>query len=147
MNAYKILITKMWGEMQSSEYFIQKVEEYSEHNSFLRGNQEACRLLEGNVFLVNRGLTPMREVNGEHPPMEASGVDGFYWLALNDEPAFVETIKQAIYTARRVEASASDAGCFTLADLVHEFKRSLETKLHEYQSLLAQDHYERTNDI
>ena len=137
----------MWEEMQSSEYFIQKVEEYSEHNSFLRVNQEAVRLLEDNIYLVNRGLTPMREVNGEHPPLEGKGIDGFYRMALYDEPAFVETIKQAIYTARRVEASASDAGCFTLADLVHEFKRSLETKLHEYQSLLAQEHYERTNDI
>jgi hypothetical protein len=137
----------MWEELMSSEYFIQKVEEYSEHNSFLRGNQEAIRLLEENIYLVNRGLTPMREQNGEHPPLEASGIDGFIWLALNDEPAFVETIKQAIYTARRVEASSADAGCFTLADLVHEFKRSLETKLHEYQSNLAQEHYERINDI
>lgn len=143
----KNLITKMWEELMSSEYFIQKVEEYSEHNSFLRGNQEAIRLLEENIYLVNRGLTPMREQNGEHPPLEASGIDGFIWLALNDEPAFVETIKQAIYTARRVEASSADAGCFTLADLVHEFKRSLETKLHEYQSNLAQEHYERINDI
>lgn len=137
----------MWEELMSSEYFIQKVEEYSEHNSFLRGNQEAIRLLEENIYLVNRGLTPMREQNGEHPPLEASGIDGFVWLALNDEPAFVETIKQAIYTARKVESASADAGCFTLADLVHEFKRSLETKLHEYQSLLAQDHYERINDI
>jgi hypothetical protein len=137
----------MWEELMSSEYFIQKVEEYSEHNSFLRGNQEAIRLLEENIYLVNRGLTPMREVLGEHPPLEGKGIDGFIWLALNDEPAFVETIKQAIYTARRVEASSADAGCFTLADLVHEFKRSLETKLHEYQSLLAQEHYERINDI
>jgi hypothetical protein len=143
----KNLITKMWEELMSSEYFIQKVEEYSEHNSFLRGNQEAIRLLEENIYLVNRGLTPMREQNGEHPPLEASGIDGFVWLALNDEPAFVETIKQAIYTARKVESASADAGCFTLADLVHEFKRSLETKLHEYQSLLAQDHYERINDI
>jgi hypothetical protein len=137
----------MWEELQSSEYFIQKVEEYSEHNSFLRGNQEAIRLLEENIYLVNRGLTPMREQNGEHPPLEASGIDGFIWLALNDEPAFVETIKQAIYTARKVESASADAGCFTLADLVHEFKRSLETKLHEYQSILAQEHYERINDI
>ncbi len=143
----KNLITKMWEELQSSEYFIQKVEEYSEHNSFLRGNQEAIRLLEENIYLVNRGLTPMREQNGEHPPLEASGIDGFIWLALNDEPAFVETIKQAIYTARKVESASADAGCFTLADLVHEFKRSLETKLHEYQSILAQEHYERINDI
>lgn len=143
----KNLISKMWEELMSSEYFIQKVEEYSEHNSFLRGNQEAIRLLEENIYLVNRGLTPMREVLGEHPPLEGKGIDGFIWLALNDEPAFVETIKQAIYTARRVEASSADAGCFTLADLVHEFKRSLETKLHEYQSLLAQEHYERINDI
>ena len=137
----------MWEELMSSEYFIQKVEEYSEHNSFLRGNQEAIRLLEENIYLVNRGLTPMREVLGEHPTLEGKGIDGFIWMALNDENAFVETIKQAIYTARRVEASSADAGCFTLADLVHEFKRSLETKLHEYQSLLAQDHYERINDI
>lgn len=145
----KNLINKMWEELMSAEYFIQKVEEYSEHNSFLRGNQEACRLLEENIHLINRGFTPMREVSymGEGKPLEGKGIDGFYWMALEDEQAFTQTIKQAIYTARRVEASASDAGCFTLADLVHEFKRSLETKLHEYQSLLAQEHYERTNDI
>jgi hypothetical protein len=143
----KIPITKMWEELMSAEYFIQKVEEYSEHNSFLRGNQEAIRLLEDNIYLINRGLTPMREVKGEHPPLEGNGIDGFIWLALNDEQAFTETIKQAIYTARRVESSSADAGCFTLADLVHEFKRSLETKLHEYQSNLAQEDYERINDI
>jgi hypothetical protein len=145
----KNLITKMWEEMQSAEYFIGKVDEYSEHNSFLASNKEACRLLEENIYLVNRGFTPMRDSSymGEGKPLEGKGIDGFIWLALNDEPAFVETIKQAIYTARRVEASSADAGCFTLADLVHEFKRSLETKLHEYQSNLAQEHYERINDI
>lgn len=137
----------MWEELMSSEYFIQKVDEYSEHNSFLASNKEACRLLEDNIYKINIGVSPMREVLGEHPPLEGKGIDGFIWLALNDEPAFVETIKQAVYTARRVEASSADAGCFTLADLVHEFKRSLETKLHEYQSLLAQEHYERINDI
>ena len=147
MNAYKILITKMWEEMQSSAYFIQKVDEYSEHNTNFHPNKESCRLLEDNIYKIQIGLCPMREVNGEHPPLEGKGIDGFYRMALYDEQAFTQTIKQAIYTARRVEASASDAGCFTLADLVHEFKRSLETKLHEYQSLLAQAHYERINDI
>lgn len=134
-NPMKNLITKMWEELMSAEYFIQKVDEYSEHNSFLRVNQEGIDLLEENIYLVNRGLTPMRETKGEHPPLDSAGIDGFYWLALNDEPAFVEIIHQAIRTARRVEASASDAGYFTLADMVHEFKRSLETKLHEYQSI------------
>ena len=137
----------MWEELMSAEYFIGKADEYSEHNTFFAYTKEACRLLEDNIYKIQIGDCPMREVNGEHPPLEGKGIDGFYWLAVNDEPAFVETIKQAIYTARRVEASASDAGCFTLADLVHEFKRSLETKLHEYQSLLAQGHHERINDI
>ena len=143
----KNLITKMWEELMSAEYFIGKADEYSEHNTFFAYNKEACRLLEDNIYKIQIGLCPMREVNGEHPPLEGKGIDGFYRMALYDEQAFTQTIKQAIYTARRVEASASDAGCFTLADLVHEFKRSLETKLHEYQSLLAQAHYERINDI
>jgi hypothetical protein len=137
----------MWEELMSAEYFIGKVEEYSESNTNFHQPKEACRLLEDNIYKINIGVSPMREVLGEHPPLEGKGIDGFIWMALNDEQAFTQTISQAIYTARRVESASADAGCFTLADLVHEFKRSLEIKLHEYQSNLAQEHYERINDI